>query len=224
MTLKRTRVRADELVLDYESYPRHRPDPMHVRALRDALDAGTKLPPIVAEADSLVVVDGFHRVHAELARDPDAIVLVELHTYPSPAARFLDAVTRNAKHGLRLQSYDRARCLTVAASLGIDDDAIAGALSVTVDVTAKLRASRTAYDGTGAPVEIKRPFRRFAGKTLDDRQIEANRRSSGWPARYHAEQIVTLLDAGAVELDDEATAHALRECVHAIERALAVDA
>jgi hypothetical protein len=209
MTERTKTVSASSLVLDFSVYPRHRLNQANLRALREAYLAGEQLPPIDVEKGSGRVVDGFHRLTQLLRQDKAAQIAVVEHTYANDGDLFLDAVRRNARHGERLSSYDQAHCLAIANELQIDVKAIAGALAVSVDVTAEIRASRTAYDQDGKPVQIKRPFRAFAGKKMSRSQVEANEHSSGWPARFHAEQLALLLEAGAVDVEDEGTVEAL---------------
>lgn len=217
-------VKVSTLVLDFTVYPRHRLDDVNLRTIRESVAAGETLPPVIADTKTKRVADGFHRVTELLRRDPDANIAVEFIDYDDDKALFLDAVRRNARHGARLSPYDRARCLELANVLTIDPTAIAGALAVSVDVTAKIRAARTAFDPNGAPLQLKRPFRHRAGQTLNETEMHANEKSSGWTARFHADQIVMLLGADAVDLSDDATIDSLRKCGEMIAQALAASA
>src|SRR5436190_4972945 len=99
------RVPASTLVLDYNLYPRHKLDPVNLRTLNEALDAGEALPSVIADKTSKRVVDGFHRTTVALRRNVD--VAVEWRTYKDDAAMFLDAVALNARHGVPLEPFDR---------------------------------------------------------------------------------------------------------------------
>ena len=204
-----TLMRASLLVLDWSLYPRHKLDEVNIRSLRQAREAGEDLPPVHIDQNSKRVIDGFHRVTMVLRSDPDGEIAVTKSRYRDDTEMFLDAVRRNARHGARLQPYDKARCVNLAAELHVDDDALADALGVSVDITAKIRASRTGYDPDGKPLELKRPLRAHAGRKLTHKQVNANEHSSGWSARFHAEQILLLLDADLVDWDDDATRTAL---------------
>lgn len=209
------RLAASRLVLDFKLYPRHHLDDVNVKAIGNAIDTGEAPPPVVAERSTLRVVDGFHRVTAYLRRDTDAIIDVQLVDYTSDAELFEDAMRRNARHGVRLNPFDRSRCVQIGTELGLDVGRIAGALAVNVDVLGKLRAAKTAYDNTGKALPIKRPLRHLAGQRLTERQERANQRSSGWSVRFHAEQIVTAIQGDVCDWSDEPTVTALRE-VHAL--------
>jgi hypothetical protein len=202
---------AAKLVLDYKLYPRHHLDDVNVRGIANSLDAGEEPPPVVAERSTLRVVDGFHRVAAYLRRDTEAVIAVELVDYESDAELFEDAMRRNARHGVKLNPFDRSRCVQIGTELGLDVDRIAGALAVDVDVLGKLKAAKTAYDHDGKPLPIKRPLRHLAGQRLTERQERANRRSSGWSVRFHAEQIIQAIEGDVCDWTDEATVTALRE-------------
>lgn len=193
------RVPAASLVLDYNLYPRHQLMPVNVRTLSEAIDAGEELPAVIVDRPSKRVVDGFHRVTVAVRRGAD--ITVEWHTYKDDAAMFVDAVARNARHGMPLEPFDRARCLEIADGYGIDIGQLASALAVNVDVLGELRATRTAYTPKGQAMTIKRSLRHMAGTRLTERQVEANRRSSGWPVSFHADQIVEAIDADLVPND-----------------------
>lgn len=206
---------AAKLVLDYKLYPRHHLDDVNVKGIANSLDAGEETPPVVAERSTLRVVDGFHRVSAHLRLDSDAVIEVQLVDYASDAELFEDAMRRNARHGVKLNPFDRSRCVQIGGELGLDMDRIAGALAVNVDVLGKLRAAKTAYDGDGKALPIKRSLRHLAGQRLTDRQEKANRRASGWSVRFHAEQIVSAIEGDVCDWTDEATVAALRK-VHGL--------
>lgn len=226
-TTTRTRPKklpAASLVLDYNIYPRHHIDSANVSRLRQAIEAGEQLPPVIADRESLRVIDGFNRITAWLRIDEAATIEVELRDYADDAAMFLDAVALNARHGLALSTYDKSRCMMLAEQLTIDPEAIAGAMSITVDTAAKLRAVKTAYDDKGSPLPIKRPLRHLAGSKLTKKQEHANQRSSGWSVRFHAEQIVQAIDGDIVDWSDAAAVEALRLMVEKVMSALPVAA
>jgi len=92
-------IKLADLVLDFEIYPRNDVSSTHVTALVDAFEAGEEIPPIIADAKSKRVVDGFHRVrmHDRLGHET---VEVELRTYKNEAALFADAVRLNNQYFL----------------------------------------------------------------------------------------------------------------------------
>ena len=213
---------ASELVIDFNLYPRHHVDRTNVRAIKEAMSAGEDLPAVVADAASLRVIDGVHRVTGALELDENATIKVALIEYDDEAAMFLDAVRRNARHGVKLSSYDRARVVHVAERLGIDEEAVAGALATTVDVTARIKAARTAYDkDTGKPVQIKRAARHLAGSKLSKKQQRANQRSQGWPLYFHCEQIINAIEGDLVDWTDERNTEALARLRAAIAQSAA---
>ena len=212
---------ASELVIDFDLYPRHHIDSSNTRSIMEAIDAGETLPPIIADAASKRVVDGVHRTTAALRKDPDARVKVTLVEYADDGEMFLDAVRRNARHGVKLNNYDRARVLNIGDRLGVDEAAVAGALAVDVDVTAKLRAARTAYGSDGRPVEIKpRAAKHLAGTKLSEKQERAVRRSQGWPLYFHCDQIINAIEGDLVDWSDERNTEAIDRLRAALSEAL----
>lgn len=200
---------AAQLVLDYNFYPRQHIDESNVRAIRASVLAGEKLPAVVADAGSLRVIDGFHRVTQALRADAQATIVVDLLDYANEQEMFLDAVRRNSRHGARLTSYDQARVVSIAEDWKITKEKLAEAMAIPLGRVGEIRLSRIANSRDGRKLQVKRPFRNLAGTVLTDAQENANRRSSGWPASFHADQIVILLDAEQIDLEEEHTRSSL---------------
>lgn len=199
------------ITTDEKIYPRNTIDTAHVADLARALNAGEKLPPIIIDGKNRVV-DGAHRLTAwRQVHGVDSKIPAEIVDYPDDAAAFLDAVTRNARHGVKLNPFDRARTITIADALGITRDALATAMAVKVDVLGEIKKRSTATDSAGNVVAIKRSARHLAGTELSDKQIEAIKGSSGWPVRFHAQQIIDAIRGDLIDYEDAAAMAMLRE-------------
>lgn len=205
------KLKAAELVLDFDLYPRNNVDSHNVRNLVDALASGAELPPVIIDRKSKRVVDGFHRVRATLQHfgEEEAEIEVIEKTYKDDAAIFLDAMKYNAQHGAKLDPCDRTHCVIVAERLQIPLDAVAGALHMPVEKLGRLRTDRTATAG-GLTIPLKRTVRHFAGKKLTKRQSEANDKLSGMNQVFYANQLIELLEAGMLDLTDESLIERLR--------------
>jgi hypothetical protein len=196
------RMKVSELVFDFDFYPRAQIDSQHVAYLEDVMKAGHALPPIVIDKASKRVVDGFHRCRAALKMyGKDAEIEVIEKAYRNDRELFLDAVRYNSGHGRTLAMYDRAHCAILAARLEIDDAALAGALQVTTDRLAELRADRSATSG-GKLVPIKRTIAHMAGKKLTPRQAEANKKFSGMEQTFYVNQVILLLENDLVNTEN----------------------
>lgn len=192
-----------EVVLDFGLYPRQQIDSQHVTEMVAAEEAGIAFPPIVIDRKSKRCIDGFHRIRKQIrAHGEDAEIEVVEKTYRSDAAMFLDAVKYNASHGRNLSSFDRAHSILLAAKLSIDDKAIAGALSVTVDRVASLRASKSATVGK-LTIPIKRTIAHKAGQKLTKSQVEANKKLGGMNQLFYVNQLITLIETDLVDLENE---------------------
>jgi len=207
-----------ELVEDLEVYPRHHVDHQHVRALADAIVAGEELPPIVADAKTKVVVDGWHRLRAyRRVLGDEATIPVELIAYPDRAAMIRDAVARNVRHGLRLQVIDQVRAVRLLENAGFDRPAIAGILNRPVEKIERLTV-RVAYaDKSKDVVPLKRPVIHLAGQVLTEKQEKVHRILGGtdWP--LHIRQLREALDADLVPKEPQIMAE-LDGLAAAIER------
>ncbi len=205
-TVAMKKVKAASIVLDYNLYPRHQVDSHHVAEICEAMRAGVKMPPCITDRKSKRAVDGFHRIMAELRTNgADAMIEVEERTYKTDADLFLDAMRLNAAHGRRMSPYDRTHAILIADQLGIDETAIAGALSLTEEKVAGARTNKTALTGNGKATRtaIKRTIGHMAGKKLNKRQQEANRRLGGMNQTFYVNQVIELLEAKLLDTENE---------------------
>lgn len=197
------KLKASELILDFDLYPRNNVDSSNVTNICNAMLAGRKLPPVVIDRKSKRVVDGFHRVRAAIRLyGEDAEVEVVEKTYRDDAALFLEAMEYNAPHGCKLDPCDRARCTIIAERLHIPLSAVAGALNMPEDKLGALRADRTAKDSGGLTIPIKRTIRGWAGEKLTKRQVQANERLSGMNQVFYCNQLIELIEAELLDTDD----------------------
>lgn len=133
-------IRANELAVDLDVYPRSEVDEDNVDRLTDALRANAKLPPLIIESSTKRIVDGVHRWHANMAVYGDSVEIPCIEkSYRDDADLFLDAVRLNAVHGATLSHFDRQTCVAIAGRLTITDDLIAGALSMSTHRLGLLR-------------------------------------------------------------------------------------
>jgi hypothetical protein len=195
-------IKVSELVLDFELYPRNNVDAFNVKQIAEAMAAGTEMPPVIVDRQSKRVIDGFHRCKAAIRlHGENAEIEVVEKTYSSEAAMFLDAMRLNASHGARLDPCDRVHCLILAERLKLTVEQVAGALHMTTDKLASLRADRTATSA-GLTVPLKSTIRHFAGGKLNKRQAEANDRLSGMRQVFYVNQIIELVEAKLLDTTD----------------------
>jgi hypothetical protein len=194
-----------ELVLDFDVYPRMSIDTQHIGYMREAVEAGVTLPPLVVCAKTLRVVDGFHRCKLYLSMyGGDHELNVIEKKYPNDAALFADAMRFNAAHGRALNRYDRVHCALRAQKLSLSLEDTASALGMTLDKLSELRADRVATltiaGRKGEEVPLKQSIRHMNGKTLTQKQVEVNRHLSGMNQLFHANQLISLIESGLLDV------------------------
>ncbi len=180
--------------------------------------AGEDLPPIVVDAKSKRIVDGFHRARAKQRHGGDeATIEVVLKSYASDKELFLEAVRLNAAHGRNMTTYDRAHAVILADKLGINREDLAGALRMTIERVDDLRVERSAI-AEKLTVPLKRTIRHMHGQKLSKAQQVANTKLSGMDAKFYVRQVLMLLENDLLDPEDEelepllvALAKALRE-------------
>lgn len=198
------KLKAAELVLDFDLYPRTNVDTKNITDLAAALAAGQTLPPVIIDKKSRRVVDGFHRVRAHLKHFGDgADIEVIEKNYKSDKEMFLEAARCNAAHGAKLDTCDRVHCKIVADNLGLTLDAIAGALHMPAGKLGDLCLGRTAT-AHGQPLALKRTVRHKAGQELTKPQTECNAKLSGMNQSFYVNQLIMLIESDLLDTNDEA--------------------
>lgn len=208
------------LVEDFSFYPRMRVDETHVSDLLRSLSAGHELPPLIACAESLRVVDGFHRRRAYLKQfGPDAKAKVDLRKFDTDAALFLAAVEANSHHGRKLDRQDQSRIVLRLRELQVEDQTIAVTLHVPVQQIQTL-AVRVVYDSTNTAIPSKRGIEHLRGQHVSDDQLKVLQSVRSAEAGRLALELSRLLDAGLVDLADDQVRDRLASLQKSIASAL----
>lgn len=210
------------LTLDEERYLRSGLDSTHVRRMVASLRAGVKLPPVLVDAETLELVDGYHRFEAVRRVEGDeAEIAVELTSYGDDATRLLAAVAANASHGAPLDPYDRARACMKAAALGIEPVRLARAMGVQTLDLETLMADRLARGPDGKPVLLKRtliPAFRNRPRRLTRAQVEVNTALTGMRPEYYLNRTLDLISRDLLDLSDEGIVGTLRDLKAALDQ------
>jgi len=215
-----TKIKTSKLVLDYDLYPRQDVQSYNVYLMVEALKSGTTLPPIIIDKKSKRVIDGFHRVKAyQRLFGPDAEIPCIRKEYIDEAEMYAEAMDLNSKHGRNLTPYDRARCLARAEELKIDAAVVAKALNMTVESLGRLKAERLGYFQS-RPIVLKRTTAHLAGEDLTEEQFAYNRQAGGMQSTFYINQIISMLEAEAVDWSDEKVVRGLKRLRELLDKAL----
>lgn len=199
---KKTRLKLADLVLDYDIYPRTSIDRQHAVYMGQAYKAGVSFPPIVVDAKSKRVTDGFHRVtFYRVINGPNCkIDCIERHYVNNNDMR-IDSMRMNASHGRNLTKQDRTRCFIMGTEHQIPLESLAQSLGMTVDELKSLGEKRIALcDGVQVP--IKQTVKHLAGKEITAKQMEVNSKLHGMRPAFYARQLIMLADSDMLDMDD----------------------
>jgi len=212
------KIKATKMVKDYNLYPRQSVDAYHVREIRNALQAGHSLPPIILDKASLRVVDGFHRLAAyQQEYGPDVEIPCALKEYANEGEIFSDALRLNSEHGRALTVYDKARAVGIGDNLGLSRDTLSGVLHITKDRIEKLLLSRMTASGD----VVKHTMAHFAGRELTSEQRAFNRdRAGGLDQLFYINQVVALLETNSIDWARERVVAGLRHLSGLLEKEL----
>jgi hypothetical protein len=194
-------MKAAEIVLDYNLYPRHKIDGTHVLHIRSALRAGEELPPVVVDKSSRRATDGFHRITAALKEfGDDATIKALVKDYGSEGEMFEDAISMNSGHGSNLTPFDRVRCITLAEEFKIDLDSLAVALRMPAEEIQKLQITRTAKSRTSPGLTpIKQGLGHLAGRKLTKKQEEGNESYGGLKPLFYVNQVILCIEKDLID-------------------------
>lgn len=181
------------VVIDETVYPRSSMSEFLVHRMMEALDSGSRFPPIVIEAGSRRLVDGRHRLEVSLRKGIMEIDADE-KAYPSEAEMFADAVRLNISHGAALTAYDIKVSIARLQALGFQREQIGEVVRIGADKIDTI-VKGFAAGGDGQPLALKGGLRHMRGTTLSEQQIAAQRRYGGGQAVFYVRQIKALLEA-----------------------------
>jgi len=224
------KVKVLELIQDWKLWPRHEAgklDVTNVAKLKEILVSGRKFnTPIVVDAKSLRIIDGFHRAKALLdVFGDDAEIEVILRDYgDDEVAMRIDAAHFANSGSLQLTPKDK-----VHFALGMRRDhvpwpLIAEALDMDVERVRKLVEGRSIMTQDGVKIAVSAAAAPLAehleGRKANSDQEHFARTANGSPPMMHARMLLNALRArGAIDYDEN-TVGVLRELADAIAEIL----
>jgi hypothetical protein len=194
---RKATLRIERIILDWTLYPRGETNPAHVSALWDAYCAGGVFPPLVVDAESLRLIDGFHRLMVYRRAGVEEVEVI-LRSYGSEAEMFEDAVRLQRSHGLPLDPYDLRRAVVKLEELGVSRERIVEVVRVPPAKVEEI--IRGLAQDRGQAVVVKRGLRHLEGQRLSRRQAEANAHYGGLSVTYYAKQVRLYLESSPPEL------------------------
>lgn len=194
-------VKVTELVLDYDFYPRNDVSSENIARLVDALLTGAKLPPVIIEAKTKRVVDGFHRTRAYQKLNVETVA-ADFREFASDALFYETAVAANTQHGRALDSYDLRRIVERMLELGIERVRIEEIIKVPAGKFDALRRN-SAVATSGRVIPLKRGLEHLQHTKLTDRQQKAVEGYGGMNASFYLGQVISLLENKLFKPTDE---------------------
>ena len=192
-------VKASDLVRDPAVYPREHTSPQNVLDIRRALNLGRILVPPIVDKNSMIILDGYHRVEAyqkELGDDVE--IEIEVEDHPDRQSMFLRSIELNVTHGQKLSPYDRVRSIKKAEDLGIERVTAFDALCMGREEGEQLVERKTSSDGT----VLKRTLGNFRGRPMTTAQKSMNKKASGHAQLFHVNQLIGLFESDSIDMEN----------------------
>lgn len=200
--MKTKLLKIDTIICDYGFYPRSQIDEVTARQYADDMAMGANFPPIQVCSKTLRVIDGFTRLRAaeKCGKEEIECTLVDV---VDDQDFFSRAVAANTHHGKRYTPFDVRHIIQRSRELGMEVDKICGAVEITPakyeDIVKGFASSRGSQE-----TALKRTIRHMAGKKLTKRQTEANKKLSGMSQIFYVNQLIELIEADLLVVEDEA--------------------
>ena len=206
------KIKAIECVLDWNLWPRHsvhqKLDTANIRQMKESLEAGLSLPPIVINKADMRVVDGFHRVTAVLDLYGDeAMIDADVRVYENEREMFLDAGRFNAHQGKMMSPMDRAYFIIKARRMKIPASEVAKALGMLSEAMKDFLEKRSAtVESTGERIPLSYGASHLSSaeneEPLNEEQEHAARTTDGNVWKVHARMLLNLLRADRLKFTE----------------------
>lgn len=201
-----TKVKAIELILDWNLWPRHEAgklDSTNITRMKQALRAGIQLPPITVDKKTNRVADGFHRVRSVLSVfGDDAEIDAIIKDFKNDAEILIESGKLNAAHGLPMSPLDRAHFAIKARKMKVPMPIIAEALGTDKDRLQKFLDTRIAKNKSGENIALPNGASSLAGKVLTNEQESLIKGINGMKAASNATILLNELKSGAFVIKD----------------------
>ena len=204
-----TKIKAIELVFDWNLWPRHSVngiDGTNVARMREALRSGFVLPPVIANKADYRIIDGFHRTQAHLdVFGDDAEMDVDLREYDTEAAMFMEAGILNANQGMPMGPKDRAHFILKCRKYKYPWGAIAQALSMDEKRLREFVEKRSAKTESGETIPLPGGAINLGGKdkVLTDVQEHYARHAGGVVPEMYVSMLINALRSDALTIDEK---------------------
>lgn len=192
-----------DLVKDDSIYPRHKVDGSYVADLVRAIEGGAQLPPPLVDADTLRIVDGYHRVEAHRRNDPDGTINCLMAKFPDEAAVVAAAVEANAAHGRKLDVQDKTRAALMLRKHGFDMGRIAVVMHTSPRRVEDLMVRVVKVGKETLPAKpVCYPQRGKQPRRLSQGQYDVMQSSPGHRTAQRLTQLADEIEAGLIDPEE----------------------
>ncbi len=192
------------MIIDWALWPKYEAnelDSTNLDQMKEALQAGKVLPPIIADKKSYRIIDGVHRQKAHLSvLGDDAMVPVEFRQYRNDAEMFLESARLNSQQGLKLSPKDRVHVILVGRRMKLPIAKIAEALGMRKEKAEDFIKKRTAMTRSGENIPLPAGAMKLAGKKLTKAQEKFARTSNGMVPIVNARLLLNAINASCCPL------------------------
>lgn len=200
--LNRDLIPLERVVIDESLYPRYREDRQVIASYAEAMRAGADFPPVKLDQNNRLI-DGLHRFRAAELNQQSKIRF-ERERVKDDVDFFRRAMVANSHHGRRYTQIDYAHMVIRGREMGMKDDDIARMLFVTPGYLEEATRDWFAMNTRGTQqVPIKHSIKHMRGRRLNEGQLEANRKLSGWNQSFHVSQLLLLLNNDLIDTENE---------------------
>lgn len=202
-------LKINDVIIERELYPRNKLTGYNLRIVEflEAMKQGTKFPPIcVAESrGKYYLVDGLHRLKASKIKGEKHISAEILHGL-NKKMMYIEAVKRNASHGMPLSFFDKLHAMAELKKIGLKPTQISNILHMRVESIKKYSVgpkSKFMVTSTGKGFVLKKSLSHLGNtKTSfsDKKMNEIQNKMTGESQESLFTQVITLIENNLVDI------------------------
>jgi len=207
-------VNIEDIIINDGIYPREKPSEVRIGEYLSSYKAGAKFPPVIVDIKTKQLIDGRHRY--DMYRKAGAQQIeVEWREFENEKELIWYAINLNSTHGLKLTTFDQARCIIMGESAGMTEEELSSAMVITKSRFETIRVNRIRNVEVGTiqgpdkkdipkfeSVAVKRIISEATEDTVNTAQLAAQKSMGCMRALVYIKESIHILKLNLLQFSD----------------------